>query len=101
MNEAWCEEVEEVKKGLFNHFRQHFSKENMFRPRLESDFVSKFISQTDNGFLIAPFREEVREVVLSCDSSKSPSLDGFNFRFLKEYWDIYKADLIRMIEEFN
>lgn len=40
--------------------------------------------------LIAPFsEEEVGEALGLYDSSKNPRPDGFNFRFLKEFWEIY------------
>lgn len=36
----------------------------------------------------------------SCGTSKSPGPDGFNFHFLKEFWEVYKADFMRLMEEF-
>ncbi|KAL6563877.1 hypothetical protein OROHE_005117 [Orobanche hederae] len=45
--------------------------------------------------------EEVKEAIDSFDSNKSPGPDGFNFGFLKEFWDIYKGDLMKMMIEFH
>jgi len=44
--------------------------------------------------------EEVKFVVWSCESSKSPSSDGFNFGFLKFCWEILKEDVLKAVNEF-
>lgn len=52
--------------------------------------------------LISSFTEdEVREAVWSCDSSKSPGPDGFNFAFVKEFWEILKPNIMRFMQEFH
>lgn len=65
------------------------------------DFCDKQISGEDNQFLVAEFsEEEVKAVVDSCGSSKSPGPGGFNFGFLKEYWELFKEDFMLMFREF-
>jgi len=44
--------------------------------------------------------EEVKFAMWSCDSSKSPGPDGFNFGFLKFYWEILKKDILKAVKEF-
>jgi len=44
--------------------------------------------------------EEVKFVVWSCDSSKSPGPDDFNFGFLKLCWEILKEDILKAVNEF-
>ena len=36
-----------------------------------------------------------------CDSEKSPGPDGFNFKFIKQFWQILKPDVLRFIDEFH
>lgn len=56
------------------------------RPTLETGLCDKKISFDKNQFLIYAFSvAKIKEALESCDSSKSPGPDGFNFRFLKEY----------------
>ena len=45
--------------------------------------------------------EEIENVVWSCDSSKSPSLDGFNFGFIKYCWEDLKKDIFRAVHSFK
>jgi len=44
--------------------------------------------------------EEVKFAVWSCESSKSPGPDGFNFGFLKFYWEILKKDVLKVVNKF-
>lgn len=98
----WLEEVAEVKKGIFEFFQKHFQREDYLRPTLAADFTEKTVSNVDNEFLVAPFsEEEIKEEVWSCDGSKSPGLDGFNFSVLKELWSSLKTDVMRMMDKFH
>ncbi|XP_071700087.1 uncharacterized protein [Rutidosis leptorrhynchoides] len=40
---------------------------------------------------------DVRSTVWACGSNKSPGPDGFNFAFVKKYWDILKEELISTV----
>jgi len=40
--------------------------------------------------------EEFKNAVWSCDNSKSPGLDGFNFGFIKFCWDCLKEDILAL-----
>ena len=35
-----------------------------------------------------------------CGSDKTPGLDGLNFKFIKEFWEIIKVDVLRFMDEF-
>lgn len=37
----------------------------------------------------------------SCDGTKSPGPDGINFGFLKEFWELVKEDIMRMLRDFH
>ena len=45
--------------------------------------------------------EEIRTAVWDCDSEKSPGPDGLNFKFIKQFWQIMKLDVLRFIDEFH
>lgn len=44
---------------------------------------------------------EIKLAVDSCEGSKSPSPDGFNMGFIRDFWELFKDDLMRMFEEFH
>lgn len=52
--------------------------------------------------MVASFTEDkVRDELWSCESFKNPGLDGLSFSFWKEFWDLLKTDLMRLIFEFH
>lgn len=62
-------------------------------------FKSVFVE--DNAFLIRRFdAAEIKEVVWECGYDKSPSPDGFNFRFIQKNWELLEADFRHVIDEF-
>lgn len=82
VNGVWKDEVADVKNGIFEAFKKQFSADRIVRPTLGPNFSIKKISASDNLMLTMKFsEEEVREAIISCDSSKSPGPDGFNFGF--------------------
>lgn len=44
--------------------------------------------------------EEIRRAVWSCGSDTSPGPDGFNFKFIKQFWEVIKPDFLRFFDEF-
>lgn len=82
---CWVEEPTKVKEEVKQFFLRRFKEVGEERPRLDG-VEFKFINQQDNDALVACFEEEeVRAAVWECDSTKSPGLDGLNFKFIKEF----------------
>ncbi|CAI8583093.1 unnamed protein product [Vicia faba] len=46
-------------------------------------------------------KSDVKRVVWDCENSKSLGSHGVNFGFIKEFWEMIKADLLRFISEFH
>lgn len=44
---------------------------------------------------------EIKEAVWACDGNKSPGPDGYNFGFIKEFWELLKDDLKSLLDEFH
>ncbi|KAH1212636.1 hypothetical protein GmHk_14G040786 [Glycine max] len=84
------------------NFRRHYNAiQGMFiegtwvqNPKLIKDqAVSFFSARFLRKELIAPFLDlDLREAVWSCSGDKCPGPDGFNFNFIKEFWEIFKPD---------
>jgi hypothetical protein len=59
-------------------------------------------TKVDCGSLTRPFLEaEVKDAVWDCISFKSPSPDGVNFGFFKDFWAELKGDVMRFMSEFH
>ncbi|KAL8525193.1 hypothetical protein ACS0TY_014713 [Phlomoides rotata] len=99
---VWREEVQEVKKGIFDFFNTHFSRSSGPRPILDSGLFEKKISTEDNAMLTTTFSiEEVKAAVFECDSSESPGPDDFNFGFLKQFWELLEEEIMKMVQDFH
>ncbi|KAK2654112.1 hypothetical protein Ddye_013968 [Dipteronia dyeriana] len=44
--------------------------------------------------------EKVCVALASCDGNKAPGPDGFNLRFIKDYWDLIQDDFMKFIGDF-
>ncbi|GKV41384.1 hypothetical protein SLEP1_g48927 [Rubroshorea leprosula] len=95
------EDVNSMKDGVANYFETLFKEDVWQRPVLDGvDF--KKISHEEKAMLEAPFsEEEVRQAVWSCESTKAPGPDGFNFKFVKEMWGTLKDDVMGYISDFH
>lgn len=78
--------VEELKSNIKAYFQSHFaSSDRWCRLRLDSLTVEQ-ISDLNHEGLIAVFsEEEIWVAVWDCEGQKSPSPDGINFTFIKDF----------------
>ena len=98
---CWVEGPNRVKHEVKQFFLRRFAESSFERPRLDG-VEFKTINQEANAKLVARFEEdEVRATVWDCGSSKSPGLDGLNFKFIKEFWDTMKMDVLHFLDEFH
>ncbi|GKV34650.1 hypothetical protein SLEP1_g43008 [Rubroshorea leprosula] len=95
------EEVNCMKDGVANYFETLFKEDVWQRPVLDGvDF--KKISDEERAMLEAPFsEEEVKQAAWSCESTKAPGADGFNFKFVKEMWGTLKDDVMGYVSDFH
>ena len=83
MDGLWCDDKEVVKDKVRNFFKSQFDGVDGVPVRLDNASFSS-ISGEDNKMLVEDiFEEEVKFAVWSCDSSKSPGPDNFNFWLFK------------------
>jgi hypothetical protein len=56
----------------------------------------------ENSVLTQPFQMvEIEEAVLASDGNKSPGPDGFNFTFVKSFWDLFKGEIRILFDQFH
>ncbi|MCI34676.1 transposon TX1 putative protein, partial [Trifolium medium] len=89
---GWAEGPAQVRAATSDFYRDHFAGTDWVRPTLDG-LVFTTVSEGQNVDLIAPFTgEEIEEMISSCDGTKSPGPDGFNFAFIKSFWDLMKFE---------
>ncbi|GJY65533.1 putative RNA-directed DNA polymerase [Tanacetum coccineum] len=101
VNGVWSDVPDVIKNGAFEHFSSRFKESQKCRPLFSSPLFRK-LSSFDASFLKSSISlEEIKLAVWDCDGTKAPGPDGFNFKFLKAYWDTIKDDFLRCIKYFE
>ncbi|GJZ71757.1 reverse transcriptase domain, reverse transcriptase zinc-binding domain protein [Tanacetum coccineum] len=97
INGVWCEDSKLIKMEMARHYKSLFSEQREARPIFCSDRLEK-ISEDDARVLEKEFNEEeVWEAIRGCGGDKAPGPDGFNFKFIRRFWDVIKSDLMRAV----
>jgi hypothetical protein len=98
---GWVEGPTSVRQEVVSYFRDHFNNEDWFRPKLDGiDFPQLSNEKVEELTAVFSF-EEITYVVKDSDGSKSPGPDGFNFMFIKEFWDLMKGEVRIMFDQFH
>lgn len=101
INGEWQTDPEIVKQEVFDLFSAKFSESMPVRPKFVSSLF-KSLSQEESNNLELPFMiDEIKEAIWSCGGEKAPGPDGFTFKFLKNYWEVIKEDVIKMVRYFE
>jgi len=96
----WCNDKEKVKAKVREFFKGIF--DGMSEPQVRLDNVRfNSIFNEDNVLLVGVVSdEEVKDAIWSCDSSKSPGSDDFNFGFIKFCWECLQDDFVSAVKDF-
>ena len=98
---SWVDDPIKVKQEICSFFNNRFIEPDQCRPVLNG-IRFRAIGQQQNDMLVgAFFEEEIRAAVWDYESEKSPGSDGLNFKFVKQFWEILKPDIIRFLTEFH
>ena len=96
----WVHEPALVKEEVKSFFSNRYQESDYQRPTLEGICFQK-LNQHQNDRLTACFQEEeVKNAIWDCGSDKCPGPDGLNFRFIKNFWQLLKPDILRFLDEF-
>ncbi|MCH81438.1 ribonuclease H protein, partial [Trifolium medium] len=64
--------------------------------------VFPMLSCDENQMLVRPFQlDEIEKAILESDGSKSPGPDGFNFAFVKAFWNLLKCEVRILFDQFH
>nr|GEZ21548.1 cysteine-rich receptor-like protein kinase [Tanacetum cinerariifolium] len=101
VNGVWVVNPDDIKAAALEHFALRF-KENIVCMLKFKSFRVRKLSSPDASFLDSPFSiNEIKSAVWECDGSKAPGPDGFNFKFIKTYWDVIKDDVVNCVKYFE
>lgn len=97
----WITEPTTIKAHFVAHFRDRFSYVPWDKPVFSVPGICK-LSNDQAADLVVPFTyAEVKLAVWQCDGNKSPGPDGFNFYFIKRYWNLLQSDFIGLLSYFH
>ncbi|KAK1436726.1 hypothetical protein QVD17_02508 [Tagetes erecta] len=101
INGSWCDKPTLIKKEARRFFANRFKNSGSSNPILHCQHM-KQLSDSEAASLILPFTpHEIKQAVWDCGEDRAPGPDGFNFRFLKRYWDLLGQDIINVLHHFH
>ena len=92
--------VSNLKAEIKNFFVQRFSQEPI--PVFDFDLGNHPRISAEQAIALEahPSREEVKNAVWACGVDKAPSFDRYNFRFIREMWEVIKEDVYAFVLAF-
>ncbi|XP_022041076.1 uncharacterized protein LOC110943648 [Helianthus annuus] len=100
IDDAWVFKPSEVKKHTLRFFKDRFVEDMCIRPKLVCHDL-KCLTELEAVELVKPFNvNEIKEAIFDCGSDKAPDPDGFNFRFVKRFWDLFADDFVEIMSYF-
>ena len=97
----WIDEHKVITEKFTSDYIKRFKSAYNSQRTLPNIGITNLIADHKNNELIRlPNLKEVKEVVFSTNSNKTPGSDGFGSGFFKNYWHIIKKDLFNFILEF-
>lgn len=93
IDRVWVEDSNQVKLIVKSFFENKFKRRKDVRSKLEGiDF--KKLSEEDTVMLCGRFGfEELKEAIWNCEGDEIPGPNGFNFKFIKNFWHLFKSDI--------
>ncbi|XP_022030239.1 uncharacterized protein LOC110931140 [Helianthus annuus] len=77
-------------------------KENMSRrPKLICYGLKKLTAHEADNIVSVFLTQEVKRALFDCGADKAPGPDGFNFRFIRSFWDLFESDFVDIMNHFH
>eukprot|EP00253_Pinus_taeda_P012579 PITA_12579 len=99
LSQTLRDEEDTIKEAATNHFKNLLTED-----KSEEDYsallqqIAKEVTQETNSRLVREVEEEeVQKSIWSLHPDKAPGPDGFLISFYREYWQMIKKDLLKMI----
>ncbi|KAL9999607.1 putative RNA-directed DNA polymerase [Helianthus debilis subsp. tardiflorus] len=101
VNGAWETNPVVIKREVMRFFLDKFKENMVVRPRLVCYGIAT-LNQVDADLLVGEFSgQEIKRDVFDCGADKAPGPDGFNFRFIRFFWDLLEKDFVDVLGYFH
>ncbi|KAL2325563.1 hypothetical protein Fmac_024621 [Flemingia macrophylla] len=92
VDESWTEQPEEMKEGIVKYFEETRTLKRVSTKVLNKEHIRK----SDVMFI----EDKVKDAIWECSSDRSLGPNDYNFGFFKQFWDLLKNDILKMMVEF-
>lgn len=100
INGSWTQDQMIIPQEIEAYYMKLFEETHYSRP-IPAEMEFEHISDNDKRSLEKPFsEEEINGAIWGMKGDNSPGLDGFTISFYHHCWDIIKAYLLRVFEDF-
>ena len=100
VNGVTTNEPDDIRTAAEAYFKHIFEEPFEDRPTFDG-LNFKTLTHEQQAALISEFStDEIEEAVKSCDGSKAPGPDGFNFKFIHSAWEVIKNDIFGIVNDF-
>ncbi|XP_076936463.1 uncharacterized protein LOC143603585 [Bidens hawaiensis] len=97
----WESKSNIIKREVLHFFSTKFKENSARRPKLLV-YGLKRLQAEEAADLIKMFSvQEIKIAVFDCGADKAPGPDGFNFRFLRTFWDLFEKDFVDIMNRFH
>ncbi|GJZ97887.1 cysteine-rich receptor-like protein kinase [Tanacetum coccineum] len=101
INGVWCDSPEMIKEAAVDHFSLRFKENPIPRPYFNSPLFRRLSLMDANSLEATITMDELKEAVWGSAGCKAPGPDGFNFNFIKNYWETLKFDFWNCVKYFE
>ena len=92
--------VANLKSKIRNYFVQRLAQEQKPVFDFNLDNHPKITEAQAVSLETIPSREDVKRAVWECGIDKAPGYDGFNFKFIREMWEVIEDEIFENVMEF-
>ena len=89
-----------LKSEVRNHFAHRFKQEQTPAFDFNLDNHPKLSAAQAEFIETIPSREEVKQAVWACGIDKAPGFDGYNFKFIREMWEVLEEEIYEFVVDF-
>ncbi|GJT43273.1 putative RNA-directed DNA polymerase, eukaryota [Tanacetum coccineum] len=97
---VWCEDPKKIKMEMARHYKALFMNRTKVQPIFCCERIGKITKEEARDLEKDFNKNEVLEAIRGCGGDKAPGPDGFNFKFIRKFWNVIKPDLLEAVRWF-